>query len=389
MSYDKDEQQPEVEEQTPDHRKITTRQAMHLADLSGADAKQLVGRPIFEIERELKWKIDPQLFAFRKVCGRVVRNNPATGQLEGVPNATVQVEDTDCSFLGYFPVEGPWSKLWWFWPTFCDREVIATVRTDRCGNFCVWIPRWDIDRLLSWRRQRQCYPIIRKPNLADILTQVPDLTVGPDSRRSQPARPAVRDQAQRAAPGRRARRPPGDRASGRVQRAPGVRQAGRRAAGAARGAGLRRAAASAAVGRRDRPSGGRPCRDRRQARPAPEPGDRPVHALPGRLRPRVADDRRRSRHHVPRDTGRRLRRRRGGDLLRVVLRRALERGSDRGRHARRRAVRDLDADVRHPGDPVRQQPADRDGRAHAARQHPSRRRIRARDQGQPAALQWL
>ncbi len=179
MSYDKDEQQPEVEEQTPDHRKITTRQAMHLADLSGADAKQLVGRPIFEIERELKWKIDPQLFAFRKVCGRVVRNNPATGQLEGVPNATVQVEDTDCSFLGYFPVEGPWSKLWWFWPTFCDREVIATVRTDRCGNFCVWIPRWDIDRLLSWRRQRQCYPIIRKPNLADILTQVPDLTVGP------------------------------------------------------------------------------------------------------------------------------------------------------------------------------------------------------------------
>ena len=90
--------------------------------------------------------------------------------MQGVPNATVHVEDTDCSFLGLFPVEDP--AWWWFWPIFCQREVIATTMTDECGNFCVCIPRWDIDRILRFRLQRICFPDIYRPNLRDLIGDI-------------------------------------------------------------------------------------------------------------------------------------------------------------------------------------------------------------------------
>lgn len=74
-----------------------------------------------------------------------------------MPWATVHVEDTDCSLFGYFPHGWPWS---WFLPLLCRREEIATAVTDACGRFCVWIPRWEIDWILRFRREGICLPDI-------------------------------------------------------------------------------------------------------------------------------------------------------------------------------------------------------------------------------------
>ena len=68
-------------------------------------------------------------------------------------------------------MEGPFIWWWWFWPIHCHREEIATTRTDQCGSFCVWIPRWDIDRILRFR-QRICFPEIVRPTLRDILDEI-------------------------------------------------------------------------------------------------------------------------------------------------------------------------------------------------------------------------
>jgi hypothetical protein len=175
-------------EQPPDQRPVTVRQAEYLAAETGVAAKELAGKPIAQLDEILKWRIDPALLLFRRVCGRVVRYEPGTGVLQGVPNATVHVEDTDCAFLGFFPVEGPFSWWWWLWPLACRREEIATTMTDACGRFCVWIPRWDIDRILRLRLERICFPEIVKPTLADVLRHLgpvpvetrPPITVNPN-----------------------------------------------------------------------------------------------------------------------------------------------------------------------------------------------------------------
>jgi hypothetical protein len=160
-------------EDQPQLRKLTARQAAYLEEISGVAAEKLVAKPLGELDELLRWRIDPHLLFFRKVCGRVVRVEPGTGVIQGVPNATVHVEDTDCSFLGFFPVEGPfWWLWWWLWPIFCHREEIATTMTDECGRFCVWIPRWDIDRILRFRHERVCYPWIVKPSVADLLKEI-------------------------------------------------------------------------------------------------------------------------------------------------------------------------------------------------------------------------
>ena len=156
----------------PDRLPVTERQAAYLSELTGVASEKIGGRAIGELEEILRWKIDPQLLFYRRVCGRVVRAEPGTGVLQGVPNATVHVEDTDCSFLGFFPWEGPWIWWWWFWPIFCNREEIATTMTDECGKFCVWIPRWDIDRILRFRKERICFPEIYRPTIRDFLNEL-------------------------------------------------------------------------------------------------------------------------------------------------------------------------------------------------------------------------
>ncbi len=152
----------------PDQQQLTERQAFRLSELTGVPAKELVKTTFTDAHERVKWLIDPQLLFFRRICGRVVKNDPATGVAYGVPNATVHVEDTDCSFLSYAPSTSPY---YWLFPFNCHREVIATVKTDACGNFCVFVPRWEIDWILRFRLKLICFPDIRIPNLEDIIRE--------------------------------------------------------------------------------------------------------------------------------------------------------------------------------------------------------------------------
>lgn len=141
--------------------------AARLAALTDLPADKLRDRSLSAILDDFRFQIDPGLLFFRRICGKVVKTDPVSHVDQPVPFATVQIEDTDCSFLGYFPSGSVWT---WLFPFLCHREVIATVRTDECGNFCVWVPRFDIDWILHFRRERHCYPVIfQRPNLGEIL----------------------------------------------------------------------------------------------------------------------------------------------------------------------------------------------------------------------------
>lgn len=153
----------------PSDRVISKSQAKRLASLAGIDPASISGT-VREVSEKLKWIIDPELFLFRKVCGKVVKKDAVTGEEYPVPFATVYVEDTDCNLISYFPQNWPWV---WHFPFNCRREVIAQTKTDKCGNFCVWVPRFDIDWVLRWRKERICFPwIFRRPDLQDLLPDV-------------------------------------------------------------------------------------------------------------------------------------------------------------------------------------------------------------------------
>jgi len=161
----------------PDRLPVTERRAKYLAEMAGVEVRAIAGKTIAEVHEALRWRLDPRLFLFRRVCGQVVKRDPVTGSLLPVPNATVHVEDTDCSILGYFPKPNPYV---WLYPFHCRREEIATVRTDACGRFCVYLPFWDIDRILSWRRLRVCLWNFYRPRIRDILEpRIPEPRLGP------------------------------------------------------------------------------------------------------------------------------------------------------------------------------------------------------------------
>lgn len=165
----------------------TDLQTEHLADRAGIPADELAELTLGEIRDHLEGMLDPGLLGYRQICGRVVRRNPATGTREPVPYATVHVEDTDCNFLFYAP--GGYSYVWSY-PWGCSTEELATVRTDECGHFCVWIPRWDIDRVVRWRERRFCFPELEPPRVIDV---VDDLFHEPDDIRwPGPGRPHPR-----------------------------------------------------------------------------------------------------------------------------------------------------------------------------------------------------
>lgn len=154
----------------PEKIKITDMQAERLGALNGIAAKELVGLTMTELSEKFRFQIDPMIFFFRKVCGKVVKEDPVSGIEYPVPYATVHVEDTDCSLLGFFPKDSKWA---WYFPFKCRREVIATVQTDECGRFCVWIPRWDIDWIRHFRRIHLCYPIIfERPSIRDLIDEI-------------------------------------------------------------------------------------------------------------------------------------------------------------------------------------------------------------------------
>jgi hypothetical protein len=154
----------------PDQIKLNAIAAGRLAALSGVESKQLEGQTIAAIAEKLHWVVDPDWLLFRRVCGRVVKTDPGTGTQYPVPFATVHVLDTDCDFWGYFPLG--WLYAWLF-PIRCHAEELTRVVTDECGNFCVWIPRFEIDWILRWRRERFCFEeFLLKPSLADLLRRL-------------------------------------------------------------------------------------------------------------------------------------------------------------------------------------------------------------------------
>ena len=156
----------EIKVEAPEERRLTKRQVEYLSRATGFAASELADIRLGALADKLKYHLDWSSFFFQKVCGRVVKRDPVTGVLYPVPYATVHVEDTDCHLIFYSPSGLGYA---WLYPFFCDREEIATVQTDECGNFCVYIPRWDIDRLLEWRRERICFPIFEPPRIIDIL----------------------------------------------------------------------------------------------------------------------------------------------------------------------------------------------------------------------------
>jgi hypothetical protein len=152
---------------SPDQLKVNAIQAGRLAALTGLEAKELEGKTIATLTESLRWEIDLELLLFRRVCGSVVKTDPDTGISYPVPFATVHVLDRDCDLWGYFPVDWPWA---WCFPLFCREEELTSVVTDECGNFCVWIPRFDIDWILRWRHERFCFAdFFVKPSIADLL----------------------------------------------------------------------------------------------------------------------------------------------------------------------------------------------------------------------------
>ena len=154
----------------PTSRMLTPMQVSRLSALSGVDTQRLGGKTVAQISKELAWEIDPELLLFRKVCGKVVKSDPGTGMQHPVPNATVNVYDTEDEIWGYFPLKWPYG---WLFPTEIREEKIATVQTDACGNFCVWICAFDIDWIVQWRRERIClWDFLVRPTVANLLAQL-------------------------------------------------------------------------------------------------------------------------------------------------------------------------------------------------------------------------
>jgi len=160
---------------SPERQKLTAMQTQRLASLANVDRAELEGLTIAQASERLKWIIDPQWFWFREICGKVVKRDPVTGGEYPVPFATVNVQDTECDLISYFPVRSPWT---WHFPIFCRRETIATVKTDQCGNFCVWVPRFEIEWILRWRELRLCFPVIfNRPMLKDMIPPLQETPV--------------------------------------------------------------------------------------------------------------------------------------------------------------------------------------------------------------------
>jgi hypothetical protein len=153
---------------TPDERLLGPVQSSRLSGLTGLPASEFEGQTPAALSERLRWVIDPELWLFRRVCGQVVKTDPATGADLPVANATVEVFDTVCDYWGYFPEPWPWG---WLFPVRCERELVTTVTTDACGNFCFWIPRFEIEWILRWREERLCFPeLFTKPSISDLFS---------------------------------------------------------------------------------------------------------------------------------------------------------------------------------------------------------------------------
>jgi hypothetical protein len=149
-----------------EQREPNSLQLARLAGLAGVPAASLENKTIAALKAELP--INPILFEFELVCGQVVKVDPVTGTKYPVAGATVNIYDQECDWLWHFPEGWPWS--WSFRLPWCVSELIRSVTTDACGNFCVLVPRWDIDWIREWILERWCFPeILKRPSVGDLL----------------------------------------------------------------------------------------------------------------------------------------------------------------------------------------------------------------------------
>jgi hypothetical protein len=160
----------DLAKRTPDQAPLMPMQARRLSGLTSIDAADLVDRSVAEISEQYRWRIDPQLLLFEQICGTVVKQDPSTGVQYPVPGAIVKAEDTVCSMLGLFPLLGPWA---WMFPFWCETELVREATTNACGEFCMWVPRFEIEWILRFRRERICYlEVLRRPTIENVLQRL-------------------------------------------------------------------------------------------------------------------------------------------------------------------------------------------------------------------------
>lgn len=159
---------------------VTRMRAARLAKLAGISLEEMVGQTLFAVHRRLHGILDPELLSLRKISGRMVRRNLATGALEPIARAVVHVEGTEGSFLLYSPPQ--WADWSWLHPFKLYREEIATATTDEGGYFKVYLPRWEVESVASWRQGRISFGDFSRPRLRDIVRDLdPDhLSESPD-----------------------------------------------------------------------------------------------------------------------------------------------------------------------------------------------------------------
>jgi hypothetical protein len=63
----------------PDEMPLTQLQAERLSAMTRLPVKELVGVRPADLADRVKWHIDPHLWGYRRVCGRVVKRDPVTG----------------------------------------------------------------------------------------------------------------------------------------------------------------------------------------------------------------------------------------------------------------------------------------------------------------------
>jgi hypothetical protein len=147
-------------------REPNSLQLARLADLAGVSLADVEHKSIATLKDELA--IDAILFQFEQVCGQVVKVDPATGLKYPVAGATVTVNDLECDWLWFFPPGWPWS--WGYRLPRCSSVPIGSVQTGPCGEFCILIPRWDIEWIRLWLQERRCFPeILNRPTVAGLL----------------------------------------------------------------------------------------------------------------------------------------------------------------------------------------------------------------------------
>jgi hypothetical protein len=152
----------------PDQRPLSAFQAERLSKVVKLEPDVLKELTYLEVTDKFKWHYEWPWLNHHKICGRVVKKDPVTGEELPVPFATVHVQDTDSSWITYAPFGSDW--LWHF-PIKQHRDTIATTRTDECGNFCVWVPWYTIEWIRTWHREIICDPFIR-PSIKDYLPPI-------------------------------------------------------------------------------------------------------------------------------------------------------------------------------------------------------------------------